>query len=39
MGVKLNIVSAGPDKQFGTADDIEALTPSWPYFQPFGKNY
>ena len=37
MGVKLNIVSAGPDNQFGTADDIEALTLSWPYFQLFGK--
>ena len=33
----LNIVSAGPDKQLGTADDIEVLTVSWPYFQPFGK--
>jgi hypothetical protein len=33
----LNILSAGPDKQLGTADDIEALTVSWPYFQTFGK--
>src|SRR5436309_1106451 len=33
----LNIVSAGPDKQFGTADDIEALALSWPYFRPLGK--
>src|SRR3984957_7730810 len=33
----LNILSSGPDKQFGTADDIEVLTVSWPYFQPFGK--
>jgi hypothetical protein len=33
----LNILSAGPDKQLGTADDIEVLTVSWPYFQPVGK--
>jgi hypothetical protein len=33
----LNIVSAGPDKQLGTTDDIEVLTVSWPYFQPVGK--
>jgi A-macroglobulin TED domain/Alpha-2-macroglobulin family/Carboxypeptidase regulatory-like domain/MG2 domain/A-macroglobulin receptor binding domain len=33
----LNVVSAGPDKQLGTADDIEVLTASWPYFQTFGK--
>ena len=33
----LNVVSAGPDKQLGTADDVEALTLSWPYFQPVGK--
>ncbi|MGA9043157.1 MAG: alpha-2-macroglobulin family protein [Terriglobales bacterium] len=33
----LNVVSAGPDKQLGTADDVEALTVSWPYFQPVGK--
>ncbi|HEY3975266.1 MAG TPA: alpha-2-macroglobulin family protein [Candidatus Sulfotelmatobacter sp.] len=33
----LNVVSAGPDKQSGTADDIDVLTVSWPYFQPFGK--
>src|SRR5580700_11075490 len=33
----LNILSSGPDKQFGSADDIEVLTVSWPYFQPFGK--
>jgi hypothetical protein len=33
----LDVVSAGPDKQLGTADDVEALTLSWPYFQPVGK--
>jgi len=33
----LNVVSAGPDKQLGTADDLEVLTISWPYFEPFGK--
>jgi hypothetical protein len=33
----LNILSAGPDKQLGTADDIDVLTISWPYFQPAGK--
>ena len=33
----LNILSAGPDKQLGNADDIEVLTVSWPYFQPLGK--
>jgi A-macroglobulin TED domain/Alpha-2-macroglobulin family/Carboxypeptidase regulatory-like domain/MG2 domain/A-macroglobulin receptor binding domain/Macroglobulin domain MG3 len=33
----LNVLSAGPDKQFGTADDIETLTIDWPYFEPFGK--
>ncbi|MGD0760576.1 MAG: hypothetical protein ABR921_16875, partial [Candidatus Sulfotelmatobacter sp.] len=33
----LNVLSAGPDKQLGTADDIEVLTVSWPYFQPAGK--
>jgi hypothetical protein len=33
----LNVVSAGPDKQSGTADDVEALTLSWLYFQPVGK--
>ena len=33
----LNVVSAGPDKQLGTADDVEVLTLSWPYFQPVGK--
>ncbi len=33
----LNIVSAGPDKQLGTADDLEVLTVTWPYFKPIGK--
>jgi hypothetical protein len=33
----LNIVSAGPDKQLGTVDDLEVLTVSWPYFKPAGK--
>src|SRR5260370_38425307 len=33
----LNILSAGADKQLGTADDIEVLTVSWPYFQPVGR--
>jgi uncharacterized protein YfaS (alpha-2-macroglobulin family) len=33
----LNVVSAGPDKQLGTADDLEVLTVTWPYFQPVGK--
>jgi len=33
----LNTVSAGPDKQLGTADDLEVLTVAWPYFKPFGK--
>ena len=33
----LNVLSAGPDKLFGTADDIEVLTVSWPFFQTAGK--
>jgi A-macroglobulin TED domain/Alpha-2-macroglobulin family/MG2 domain/Carboxypeptidase regulatory-like domain/Macroglobulin domain MG3/A-macroglobulin receptor binding domain len=34
----LEIVSAGPDKQFDSADDIPALRFSWPYFRPHGEN-
>ena len=33
----VKIVSAGPDKQFGTADDIDVLTVDWPYFKPVGQ--
>ena len=32
----ITIASAGPDKGFGTPDDIEALTLAWPYFKPIG---
>lgn len=32
----ITIASAGPDKKFGTPDDIEALTLAWPYFKPIG---
>lgn len=32
---RLEIVSAGPDKQFGTEDDFVVLTMSWPYFKKY----
>ena len=32
----ITITSAGPDKKFGTPDDIEAITLNWPYFKPVG---
>jgi hypothetical protein len=33
---ELNLISAGPDKQFNTVDDFPAASMSWPYFQPLG---
>lgn len=33
---KLAFISAGPDKTFGTADDFEAKSTSWPYFHKPG---
>ncbi len=33
----IHISSAGPDKQFDTADDIELPQVSWEYFRPYGK--
>jgi len=30
---RFELISAGPDKQFGTNDDFSALEKSWPYFQ------
>ena len=32
---KLEIVSAGPDKRFGTEDDFPVLSMTWPYFRPY----
>ncbi|HXZ28727.1 MAG TPA: MG2 domain-containing protein, partial [Terriglobales bacterium] len=33
----LTLVSNGPDKRPGTADDFTVLTQGWPYFRPLGK--
>jgi hypothetical protein len=33
----IHIGSAGPDKQFDTADDIELQRVYWEYFKPYGK--
>ncbi|HTC64777.1 MAG TPA: alpha-2-macroglobulin family protein [Candidatus Saccharimonadales bacterium] len=30
----LEIISAGPDKTFGTEDDFQVLRMEWPYFKP-----
>ncbi|HUK29622.1 MAG TPA: MG2 domain-containing protein [Candidatus Acidoferrum sp.] len=32
---KVEFVSAGPDKRFGTDDDFPVLAMSWPYFKPY----
>src|SRR5262249_33534752 len=32
----LEIISAGPDKQFGTRDDLSVARYTWPYFKPIG---
>jgi hypothetical protein len=32
---KLEIVSSGPDKQFGTEDDFVVLMMKWPYFKKY----
>jgi hypothetical protein len=32
----IKIVSAGPDKQLGTADDIDVLNIDWSFFKPVG---
>jgi hypothetical protein len=32
----LEIRSAGPDKQFGTRDDLTVARCTWPYFKPMG---
>ncbi|MBI1749221.1 MAG: carboxypeptidase regulatory-like domain-containing protein [Acidobacteria bacterium] len=34
---RLHIVSAGPDKEFGTSDDFDATECDWPYFARYAK--
>ena len=33
----VHLMSAGPDKKFGTADDLEPVAVNWPYFEATGK--